>query len=46
MLIVTGVIAILLIVALNVVNAGARAKMTPQERAQHDEEVSRFEQEW
>jgi hypothetical protein len=45
-LIVIGVIAILFIVALNVANARARARMTPEERAEHDEEVSRFEQEW
>jgi hypothetical protein len=39
-------IIILLIVMLNVANARARAKMTPEERAEHDGEVSRFEQEW
>jgi hypothetical protein len=36
--------AILLVVLLNVANSRARARMTPQERAEHDEDVSRFEQ--
>jgi hypothetical protein len=43
---VLGVIGILLIVLLNVARARARAKMTPEERAEHDEEVRRLEQEW
>jgi hypothetical protein len=37
---------ILLIVLLNVATARARAKMTPEERAEHDEDVKRLEQEW
>jgi hypothetical protein len=37
---------ILLVVLLNVATARARSKMTPEERAEHDEEVSRLEQEW
>jgi hypothetical protein len=45
-LVVLGVIGILLIVLLNVANARARAKMTPEERAEHDEDVKRLEQEW
>jgi hypothetical protein len=41
------IVAIVLLVGLlNVANARARAKMTPEERAEHDEEVSRLEQEW
>ena len=38
--------AILLVVLLNVANSRARARMTPQERAEHDKDVRRFEQEW
>jgi hypothetical protein len=37
---------ILLVVLLNVATARARAKMTPEERAEHDEDVKRLEQEW
>ena len=37
---------ILLILLLNVANARARASMTPEERAEHDDEVRRLEQEW
>jgi hypothetical protein len=41
-----GVVGILLIVVLNVARARTRARMTPEERAEHDEDVRRFEQEW
>jgi hypothetical protein len=37
---------ILLVVLLNVATARARAKMTPEERAAHDEDVKHLEQEW
>jgi hypothetical protein len=40
------VIIILLIVLLNAANARARARMTPEELAEHDDEMRRFEQEW
>jgi hypothetical protein len=36
----------LLIVLLNAANVRARARMTPEQRAEHDEDVRRFEQEW
>jgi hypothetical protein len=41
------IVAIVVLIALlNVANARARARMTPEERAEHDEDVSRLEQEW